>query len=129
MKLKDARDNYYFFSGKTSDLTRQLGLGGIAIIWIFKYDIQGTPKVPEALLLPLALIAIGLVLDFLQYAVSTAIWGIFQRRKELLPVNESDEFLAPKQFNWPGITFFVLKVVAIAGAYTMLLRYLAGKIL
>ncbi len=32
MKLQDARDFYYFHSGKTSDLIRQLGLGGIAVV-------------------------------------------------------------------------------------------------
>ena len=41
MKLKDAREIYYFYSGKTSDLVRQLGLAGIAVIWLFKYDVQG----------------------------------------------------------------------------------------
>jgi len=45
MKLKDAREIYYFYSGKTSDLVRQLGLAGIAVIWLFKYDAQGIPKI------------------------------------------------------------------------------------
>lgn len=45
MKLKDAREHYYFYSGKTSDLVRQLGLAGIAVIWLFKSDVQGIPKI------------------------------------------------------------------------------------
>lgn len=129
MKLKDARELYYFYSGKTSDLVRQLGLAGIAVIWIFKYNVEGVPKIPEALLLPLILIVLGLALDLLQYAVATSIWGIFQRRKELSGVSDDTDFLAPKQFNWPTISFFVLKAASIIAAYVYLLRYLACTIL
>jgi len=129
MKLKDARDNYYFYSSKTSDLVRQLGLAGIAVIWIFKYEMQGIPKIPEALLPSLILIILGLAFDFLQYAVATFIWGIFHRRKEINGVTEDIDFLAPEQFNWPGIVFFVIKVVAIIVAYVYLLRHLARTIL
>jgi hypothetical protein len=129
MKLKDARELYYFYSGKTSDLVRQLGLAGIAVIWIFKYDAQGVPKIPQALLPPLILIVLGLALDLLQYAVATSIWGIFQRRKEVSGVTDDVDFLAPKQFNWPTIGLFVLKVASIIAAYVYLLRHLACTIL
>lgn len=129
MKLKDARDNYYFYSGKTSDLVRQLGLAGIAVIWIFKYEVAGVPKIPEALSLPLILIVLGLAFDLLQYAVATSIWGIFQRHKEVSGIVEDAEFLAPKQFNWPGIVLFVFKAVSIIAAYGYLLRHLARTII
>ena len=128
MKLKDARDNYYFYSGKTSDLVRQLGLAGIAVIWIFKYEVQGVPKIPEALSLPLLLIVLGLAFDLLQYAVATSIWGIFQRHKEVRGIAEDADLIAPKEFNWPGIVFFVLKFVSIIAAYGYLLRHLARTI-
>lgn len=129
MKLKDARELYYFHSGKTSDLVRQLGLAGIAVIWIFKYEVQGVPKIPQALSFPLILIILGLALDLLQYTVATCIWGIFQRRKEVSGVGEDADFLAPKQFNWPAIFFFIFKVISIVAAYVYLLRYLACTIL
>lgn len=129
MKLKDARDFYYFYSGKTSDLVRQLGFAGIAVIWLFKYEAQGVPKVPEALAPPLMLIVLGLALDLLQYAVATFIWGLFQRHKEKSGVGEDADFLAPKQFNWPTIVFFTIKAIAIIAAYAYLLRYLAATVL
>lgn len=129
MKLKDARDLYYFYSGKTSDLVRQLGLAGIAVVWIFKRDVQGVPKIPNELLFPLGLIVIGLALDLLQYAIATSIWGIFQRSKEKTGVAEDADFRAPRQFNWPSLTFFVLKVVAIVVAYVFLLRHLVNTVI
>jgi hypothetical protein len=63
MKLKDARELYYFYSGKTSDVIRQIGLAGIAIIWIFNKDFNGIPKVCPELVRPLWLIAVGLGFD------------------------------------------------------------------
>lgn len=129
MKLKDARELYYFYSGKTSDLVRQLGFAGIAVIWIFKYDVQGIPKIPQAFLPPLKFIVLGLALDLLQYAVATSIWGIFQRRKEVSGIKDDADFLAPKQFNWPTICFFVLKTASIVIAYVYLLQHLASTIL
>jgi hypothetical protein len=36
MKLQDYRNDFYLFSGKASDISRQLAFAAIAIIWIFK---------------------------------------------------------------------------------------------
>jgi len=124
MKLKDARELYYFFSGKTSDIVRQLGLAGVAIVWLFKVDIAGAPKVPEAMVVPLALIVAGLTLDLLHYAVATCLWGFLQRHKENAGTTDDDEFLAPRQINWPALVLFALKIVFIGAAYVLLLRHL-----
>lgn len=128
MKLKDARDNYYFYTGKASELVRQLGLAGIAVIWLYKKEVAGVPKIPEELLLPLVLIVLGLALDLLQYVSASIIWGVFQRWKEKR-VEEDDEFEAPRQLNWPAIVFFVLKGPAIIAAYVLLLSFLARTVL
>jgi hypothetical protein len=128
MKLKDARDLYYFNSGKTSDLVRQLALAGIAIIWIFRYEVDGTPKIPQPFATPLILIGVGLALDLLQYALATAVWGIFQRRKELGGTLEEADFKAPRQFNWPTIVLFAAKVSTIAWAYFLLLQHLGSTL-
>lgn len=128
MNLKDAREFYYLNSGKTSDLVRQLGFAGIAVIWIFKSEVQGVPKIPQTLLFPLSLIVVGLALDLLQYAVATSIWGIFHRSKEKSGISEDASFVAPRQFNWPALVFFVLKVISIAVAYVLLLRHVACTI-
>lgn len=128
MKLKDALDNYYFHSGKTSELVRQLGLAGIAIIWLFKKDVAGVPKIPEDLLLPLLLIVLGLAIDLLHYMSSAAIWGIFHRWKEQR-IGSEDDFDAPSQLNWPAIVFFVLKGPVIIAAYVLLFGYLARTVI
>jgi hypothetical protein len=81
-KLSKYREDYYFFSGKTSDVARQLGLAGIVIIWIFKTGDNAKPQLPKELLPPLALFVLGLALDLLHYITSTVIWGHFQRKEE-----------------------------------------------
>ena len=124
MKLKDARDLYYFFSGKTSDIVRQLALAGVAIVWLFKVDVAGIPKVPAALILPLSLIVGGLALDLLHYAVATCLWGVYQRRKEKAGTKDDEEFLAPRQFNWPALVLFTGKILLVGSAYFLLLRHL-----
>jgi hypothetical protein len=129
MKLKDAREIYYFHSGKTSDLVRQLALAGIAVIWLFKYEVIGVPKVPVQLLVPLVLIVLSLAFDLLQYTVATSIWGVFQRAKERVGLGEDAEFLAPLLLNWPALAFFWLKVASICAAYYLLLQHLARTVL
>lgn len=124
MKLEDAREIYYFNSGKTSDLVRQLGLAGIAIIWIFKGDAEGVPKIPPALILPLGLILLGLAMDLIQYVLATIFWGAFHRIKEQSGIGEEAEFVAPRQINWTSNVLFYAKVVAICAAYVLLLRHL-----
>jgi hypothetical protein len=129
MKLKDARDLYYFHSGKSSDLMRQLALAGLAVIWLFKYEVIGVPKVPQQLLVPLVLIVLGLAFDLFHYVVATGIWGYFHWHKERTGTCEDSEFLAPPKLNWPALALFWMKVVSILAAYCLLLQYLACTIL
>ncbi|MCC2956607.1 hypothetical protein LK542_13385 [Massilia sp. IC2-477] len=124
MILKDALENYYTFSGKTSEIVRQLGLAGIAVVWLFKQDNKTFTQIPADLKLPLLLIVVGLACDLLQYAVSTLIWGSYHRYKEAGGINPKHSFQAPLSINIPGITFFVLKILFIGSAYFYLLKYI-----
>lgn len=128
MILKDAREHYYFHTGKVSDIVRQLALGAIAIVWLFRTGELSAPVIPGALIYPLKLVIAGLALDLLQYAFGAALWGLYQWHKEKSGASENDEFTAPRAINWPALVCFWLKVSAIALAYYHLLRYLAGAV-
>lgn len=128
MNLASVREFYYFNSGKASDIVRQLALAGIALIWIFKTDIAGQPKLPAELIWPAILIVAGLAMDLLQYVVASAIWGTFGRRKEMSGVGADDEFEAPRELNWPGLFFYGAKVLIIGFAYWLLVLYLVHKL-
>jgi hypothetical protein len=129
MILKDALENYYTYSGKASEIVRQLGLAGIAIVWLFKQDNKQFAQIPADLKLPLFLIVIGLACDLLQYAVSTLIWGTYHRYKEKSGTSPADEFNAPEPINIPGIAFFTVKIILIIAAYFFLLKYINSVII
>jgi len=128
MNLKDARENYYTYSGKTSDIIRQLGLGAIAIIWLFQTGSTGKLAIPSPLFLPLMLVVAGLACDLLQYGIASFLWSFYSWRKERAGVSETDTFKAPEQINWPAIFFFYAKVVLIVVAYWHIFSYLSGVI-
>lgn len=126
MNLREAREHYYFHTGKVSDIVRQLALGGIAVVWLFRSGDGSSVVLPVSLLLPLKLIVLGLAFDLLQYAFGSALWGFFQWRRERNGTSECEEFKAPRAINWPALGFFWVKVVAVAVAYWQLLNYLAS---
>lgn len=130
MKLKDTREAYYSYSEKTSDIVRQLGFAGIALIWIFKTDVGGGKQVIPVELLPATkVIVIGLALDLLHYVAGTLVWAIYNGLKERAGTKQETEFLAPRPINWPTLIFFWAKTVTMIYAYILLIRFLANRIL
>ena len=89
MKPSEYKETYQWYSGKTSDVVRQLSFAGIAIIWIFKVQSQGIPKIPNVLLVPLGLFCISLAFDLLQYVLGYIIWYIFFRFHEKKGIKEN----------------------------------------
>lgn len=127
MKIKDSWDYYYYYSGKASDILRQLGFAGIALIWVFKVESNGGYGIaPE--LLPVGFwIVVALGLDFFQYLLGTAFWGIFTKLKERRQTKEEDNFSAPGAINWPTLACFWGKSAAMLVAYFVMLRFLIGR--
>jgi hypothetical protein len=105
MKLKDYKNDYYEFSGKLSDNTRKLAFAGIAIVWIFKQEKEGTFILPDMLKLAVLMFVITLSFDLLQYI-------------------EDSELTASRYFNWPANFFFWSKVIALVIGYVFILKFL-----
>lgn len=76
--LKEFRDGYHELSGTASEVSRNLGFAGIAVIWIFKADLpeKAYTLAPE-LYHAGVVIVLSLALDLLQYVFSSLIWGAF----------------------------------------------------
>ncbi len=124
MKLIQAREAYYQYTEKASDVARTLAFAGIALIWIFKVGDSGTPRIPHRLLPPTFLLAGSLVFDLLQYVVGSILWGAFHRIKErTIPKGNDPEFEAPAWMNWPGIILFYGKLILVAWGFLLLIRY------
>ena len=129
MKLEDTREAYQFYTGKVSDIIRQLGLAAIALVWVFKSDVNGRPVIPPELITAAEFTVVGLGLDLLQYVTGAAIWGSYNRYKERQGTSVTTEFEAPRQLNWATIAFFWLKVIAILVSYGYILRFLENRLL
>jgi hypothetical protein len=124
MKLQGYREFYYFYTGKASDLSRQLGFAAIAIIWLFKKDVAGLPTLPRDLFLPGILVVSSLTLDLIQYCIGAAIWYFFYRSKEKAKVSEESELDHSVWLERPISILFVLKVGCVIVAYIYIFVFL-----
>lgn len=127
MKLENVRQAYYDYSGKTSEIVRQLGFAGIALIWIFKSGVEANPIIPTELIIPAIFIVLGLTLDLSHYIAGTITWGIYNRVLEKQGTSNKTDFLAPRQLNWATNSLFVLKVGCIVIAYIYILVFLKSR--
>ncbi len=126
MNLEDARGAYYRFSGKASDIARQLNFVGLALVWLFAIQGEEGSKLPSRLVLVTGLIVVSLALDLLQHLYGSAAWGIYPRLKELSGVSEGQDFAAPAKINWPTNILFWSKHLPVLATYALLLRHLHG---
>lgn len=134
MKLSGIREQYYFYSGKTSDVSRQLSFAGIAIIWLFRSIDNSSPVVPVKLIFPMLFFVVSLLSDILQYVTGTLIWGVCHYFREiecqklkLQGLTDKDPDLpAWSWFNRITLVFFTTKVVSVILAYWWLGKYLFG---
>jgi hypothetical protein len=130
--VESAREDYYYYTGKTSDIVRQLALAGVALIWLFRIDREtGIDVVPSQLRVPAILIVACLAADLLQYVWGSAAWGIYSRIKELQIQRreEDEEFWAPDWINRPTNTLFVVKILLMGWAYVLIGRFLLERVL
>lgn len=129
MKLEKYKEDAYYFSGKLSEINRYFSFAGIAIIWIFKTEANGTYNIPPSFILPLILLSTSLLLDFLQYAYSASAWIIFYRHHESKKQKKQDEnkykkddIKAPRWIsNISYFIFYIPKILANIAAYFLLL--------
>jgi hypothetical protein len=127
VKRSEADAEYAFYTGKASDLVRQLALGGFAVIWLFKTDTTSGPTVPEDFRVTAVFLLASLAADFAQYAVSAPLWHWFKRKLELDGLKPDDTFTAPDWLYYAPDALFYVKLVALALAYACLIFALLGN--
>jgi hypothetical protein len=126
--LKEAKEAYYELSSKASEVNRQIGFAGIAIIWIFCSLNNGFVRIPEGLILPSLLILFSLGFDLLQYVLGSIVWGCFHRQKEKSVKSDEDEVHASRFLNYPQNFFFVAKLIFMIIAYYNLISFLFSRL-
>jgi hypothetical protein len=113
-----ARDT---FTSKAGEITRQLGLAGIAVIWVFKASDGARQFIPKELYWPGTLLLLSLALDFLHYLVGAFFWQILTKRAQRRGVKE---FETPAWITGSIWALFIAKAITIIAAYVLLLIYL-----
>ena len=128
VNLPEYRATFYFYSGKTSDIARQLAFAGIALIWLFKKEENGQFTVPADLHLPGALIVGVLALDLIQYILGAFVWFLFYRIKERAGFSDKKKIDHSNWLEAPIWIPFFLKTITILYAYWLMLFYLLNAI-
>ena len=133
MKVDKYKEVYEKASGKLSDISRNIALAGIALIWIFtKTDTQ--TAVPSELILPAFFLVVSLFFDMLQYAYKTIVFVVIFHQKEneikrkKMKRDEAD-FQHSQRFNYATWIFFCIKIVLVFAAYALILCFLIREIL
>ncbi|MDO1500913.1 hypothetical protein Q2T40_12300 [Winogradskyella maritima] len=128
-KLSEFKEDYYFFTGKLSDINRQIAFAGIALIWVFKKGTNTEFQIDNALILPAILIVSALAFDMFQYIYQSVVWSIFYTRKNRRHKSEEKKIKSPEYLNYPSWVFFFIKVILVLIAYWKIFDYLLGKFL
>jgi len=125
MKLANTRENYQFCTSKASEIVRNLGLLGFALIWVFKgVDADDKIGFHRDLIFGAFFLVLSLSFDFLQYVYGSIAWGVLNRRRELKKLDEKKNFLVPAWINWPSNFFFWFKLLFIVLGYFFILKFL-----
>jgi hypothetical protein len=130
MKLADARKAHEEYSGKASDICRQLAFAGLGIVWIFKTDVpNGVLQVPQLLVPATVALVVALCSDLLQYVWGATAWGYYHRVKEKhFNRDQSRDFAAPIWMNWPTNIFWYGKIAGVMVGFVYILLYLKSKL-
>jgi hypothetical protein len=128
-KLSDYKNTYEDASSKVSDITRQMALAGIAIIWIFKQPDTAGKLLSKDLILPLITFGFTLTCDILQYIYKTIAWYRFWRRHEKAAKldNPDPPVQANNWMNTPTWILFWFKVGGLIFGYILIFIFLFHK--
>lgn len=122
---KTLKDTYQEASAKVSELNRNLALGGLGIIWIFKYSDSNSKILPDILVYALFFLVITLLLDLLHYIWRTVvIHHVYNKTvKKKLETAEYPNYL--RNLSW---LFFYGKVGTMITAYVLIFIFLREKL-
>jgi hypothetical protein len=139
MEIKDGREIYYASSGTTSSVVRQLGLAGIAVIWLLAGGLQKSGvHLTEQLRNAGLLIVVALFVDLLQYVWTTgnfAVWVRIREKRWRDHLGDHSANVNDKEIgNAPGYVLpimwvlFYLKAALTTAAYILIFMELHGRI-
>jgi len=130
LKLSEYDKDYYGFSAKAGDIARQLALAGIAIVWLFKVEANGSLALPKLLAWPTIAFVVSLAADLLHYLVQSITWGRFAYVQRKAHGKGDDDAIPdpPGYYNWLPLVLFYCKTTVVVVGYWWLFDYLRLRI-
>jgi hypothetical protein len=129
-------ENFDYYTSKASEISRQLALLGFAAIVFLAgvgsddFELDEVVELPDGLIVAGTLLAIGLMVDLLQYLVGSALWYAWPRVHEYR--REKPAYVPPDRFpGWlPAVinTALIVKFACVAAGWTMLLVHIANAV-
>lgn len=128
MKLSEYRKIANDYTAKASEITRQLNLGGIGIVWLFKSSESG-PLLERFLIFPLIFLSLALLLDLIQYVIGGLTWITFFREHEKnVGLGSDPDIQAPSSKSRPIYILYYLKIIFMLFAYFFIVGFLISKL-
>lgn len=117
-----------------SEIARNLGLGAVGAVWIFKNPDTAQKLLPTVLVWALLLAVVSLSTDLLHYVFkSVALYVFFKEKERLydggkLTKKEVEDLHAPPYIERVTWTLYGVKILAVIGAYALILQFLGSKL-
>ena len=116
-KIRAAAD---YYSGKLSEISRQLSFAGIAVIWIFRVGTEtGGISYSGDLIYPIGFFVLALLLDLLHYLYSTIVWTCLGNKMDK---KNQNELKFSDLINYPANFLFASKVASVIIGYAFILK-------
>ena len=136
MRIEDYKKEYEFYSGKLSEITRNLAYMGFGVVWILIGGLDGfkTGFIPPLLIWVLALLVLFQIFDISHYLYQTITW--YKHFRKLEKNNEEDNenkyernnFTADNKLAERAWYIYWSKITIIVVAFLLLLIYIVGLI-
>lgn len=107
-------------TGKASDVGRQLAFAGIATIWLLREE-ESLRPFSNSLLVALVLLAVALLIDFLQYVYCSFVWRRFYNKHFDQHKSDDAKVDIPHSLSGKIYLFFWAKITVLTCGYTFLL--------
>jgi hypothetical protein len=128
MKIRKMREDYEFFTGKLSEIVRQLNFAGIAVIWIFRVGTEaGGIQYSPLLKRSLELFVLSLSFDLIQYVYQSIVWGSLNTCYFRKHQNEEKDVEVSGAWNYIALIFFWSKAAFATIAYIFLFCSIYGQ--
>jgi len=117
MSKETIQDYFAYYTQKSGDIVRQLGLVGVGIVWTM-HTILNEKSINLELKCILFIISISLAIDLMQYVVGSILWGINWHNASTGAASHTC-----KKTIWTTVGFIAVKITVMCVAYIQLILY------